>query len=250
MPRGDRFHRLNRGESSNIEGENQRGRETSQARIERIRRENMQNFTTVRENQRANETPQEQARRIQNERTQFLADLRRAQSSPDFDQGSFVNQWQQNYIKREFTARGINGSDIRSFNQTQVEEFCKPQLETESIISGEATAEITLEKLVHNTTENIAFQCTLEELGKENVNRATGTWNRFRVEKYDEIAEKYKFNLNEGSGRLLMLGDVMQYETANRCSPEQLRSKQYKIIIKIAMSEWEAWKRVNNITND
>jgi hypothetical protein len=141
--------------------------------------------------------------------------------------------------------RGLENVDYLHYNQHQIEHYAKICIEAESLVETEEPTR-GLEDLAHQLTEDINFRCTLKELNKPSVNRASDDWKNFRVDKFDDIASRYKLDKKED--RMLMLADIMQYERSNRSIIDQIESKEYKTIVRLTMNEWEAWKRKNNIS--
>jgi hypothetical protein len=239
----DRSTSPERGQSSHTGRETRQTHETSQERIARVRRENTQNYGVHLENRRANETPEQRDKRLDTEREGLCEKLKSARNNSE--EQDIAHQWQKDYIQREKIVRGLENRDYLNYNQHQIEEYAKICIEAESLVATEETVR-GLDDLVHKITEDINFRRTLKELNIPSINRSSDEWQEFRVNKYDDIASRYK--LDQKEDRMLMLADIMQYERSNRSNIDQLGSKEYKTIVKLTMNEWEAWKRENNIS--
>ena len=237
----DRSSSPERGQSSHTGRETRQTHETSQERIARVRRENTQNYGVHRENRRSNESPEERDRRLDAEREKFHKKLESAIN--DSEKHEIAFQWQKDYINREKFERGLKGIDYINYNQQQIEEYAKICLEAESFVETEEPTR-GLDDLVHKITEDINFRRTLKELNIPSINRSSDDWKKFRVEKFDDIASRYKLDKKED--RMLMLADIMQYERGNRSTIDQLNSKEYKTIVSLTIKEWKEWQSEKN----
>src|SRR5690349_3935047 len=117
----DRSTSPERGQPSNTRRETRQTHETSQERIERVRRGNMRNTITHHENRRANETIEERDRRLDDEREGLREQLKSATSIPE--QQAIAFQYQKDYIQREKTVRGLENVEYLNYNQHQIEEY-------------------------------------------------------------------------------------------------------------------------------
>ena len=233
----DRSTSPERGQSSHTRRETRPTHETSQESIERMRRENTRGHTNY-ENKRAHETPQDQQRRLEAEYRRFHQGL--ALSAPHEE--AFTSQWQRDYINRERTERGFGSTQYLDYTENQIKEYAKICLEAELITTGEQVE--NQDQVARKITEDINFRRTLNELNISSIDRSSDDWKNFRVDKFDDIASRYK--LDQKEDRMLMLADIMQYERGNRCTIDQLNSKEYKTILKFTIQEWKDWQSGKN----
>lgn len=247
MPRGGRkiFGRRSEGrEASRTEGGDLQN-VIQQQRDEGLQALHRMLLTPVRGNQRANETSEQHHQRMESERTRFLQEAGSLTPGTSGYQ-SFQARFAQEYMAKEYKKRGLKVLPLEDMDDNQRGAVTEIVLESEIITLGETTKSYDGMKRIID--EDAAFRGIVKELGFTQINRGSPAWQRFRVEAYEDIREKYKFE--EHDGRSLMLADIMRVETDNRLNLSSIDRKEYKTMITITIREWQAWKSKNNILDE